>query len=153
MKANKIIDKELREKIREVFSASEGARFVRRLDILSVVLDGQSVEKVSELFRMNRSSIFSWFKKAREEGIDSLRDLKKPGRASRISEEVKSNLVDELKKPPRSLGYNKQRWDGPLLSHHLKKVYQIDLGVRQCQRLFHKLGFSPYPSKKSSLQA
>jgi transposase len=69
MKAKKIIDKELREKIWKVFSASEDVRFVRRLDILSVVIDGQSVEKASELFKMNRSSIFGWFKKAREETI------------------------------------------------------------------------------------
>lgn len=33
-------------------------------------------------------------------------------------------------------------WDGKLLSHHIEKVYQVKLGVRQCQRLFNKLGFS-----------
>jgi transposase len=32
-------------------------------------------------------------------------------------------------------------WDGKLLSHHLSETYEIDLGVRQCQRLFKQLGF------------
>jgi transposase len=32
-------------------------------------------------------------------------------------------------------------WDGKLLSHHLKQSYDVDLGVRQCQRLFRQFGF------------
>jgi len=28
------------------------------------------------------------------------------------------------------------------LSHHLQEHYAISLSVRQCQRLFHKLGFT-----------
>jgi len=32
-------------------------------------------------------------------------------------------------------------WDGKTLSAFISKEYTIQLGVRQCQRLFHKLGF------------
>ena len=43
-------------------------------------------------------------------------------------------------------------WDGPALSDYIQKTYGINLGVRQCQRLFHELGFSQirpqtFPSK------
>ena len=31
--------------------------------------------------------------------------------------------------------------DGKLLSHHLSFKYNIDLGTRQCKRIFRKLGF------------
>ena len=37
-------------------------------------------------------------------------------------------------------GYYK--WDGLTLSDYIKEKYNIDLKVRQCQRLFHELGFS-----------
>ena len=48
--------------------------------------------------------------------------------------------------------YGFKVWDGPSLSAHIKKQYAIDIGVRQCQRLFRNLGYShirpqPYPSK------
>jgi transposase len=39
------------------------------------------------------------------------------------------------------LGYGQNLWDGKLLSHHLSRSYGVNLGVRQCQRLFHQLGF------------
>ncbi len=32
-------------------------------------------------------------------------------------------------------------WDGKLLAHHVAQRYGVPLGVRQCQRLFHHLGF------------
>lgn len=41
--------------------------------------------------------------------------------------------------------------DGLLLSHHLIQKYSISLGIRQCQRLFHQLGFSlQRPRRKAS---
>ncbi|MEI6613339.1 MAG: winged helix-turn-helix domain-containing protein [Chrysiogenales bacterium] len=39
------------------------------------------------------------------------------------------------------LGYPQTLWDGKLLSHHLKNLKRIGIGVRQYQRLFHQLGF------------
>ena len=39
------------------------------------------------------------------------------------------------------IGYSQNLWDGKLLSHHLSLKYNIDLGTRQCQRIFHKLEF------------
>ena len=51
---------------------------------------------------------------------------------------------------PKAYGYNV--WDGPALSDYIKKTFGVRLCVRQCQRLFHNLGFSlvrpqTFPSK------
>jgi hypothetical protein len=32
-------------------------------------------------------------------------------------------------------------WDGKLLSHHLSQPFGVDIGVWQCQRIFHQLVF------------
>ena len=47
----------------------------------------------------------------------------------------------DLRKNPMDIGYSQNLWDGKLLSHHLSLKYNIDLGTRQCQRIFRKLGF------------
>ena len=41
---------------------------------------------------------------------------------------------------PEKYGYHV--WDGPTLSAYIKSKYDIDLGVRSCQKLLHKMGFS-----------
>jgi transposase len=51
------------------------------------------------------------------------------------------SIDSDLMKNPRDLGYSQNLWDGKLLSHHLREKYDIDLGTRQCQRIFRKLRF------------
>ena len=47
-----------------------------------------------------------------------------------------------LKDPAISdFGHPGHLWDGKLLSTHLKERYKIELGVRQCQRIFTQMGF------------
>jgi len=142
--------KELKEKIKATFSASEDARFVRRLDVLAIVLDGRPVDDTAKMFGFHRSTVYGWLRKIKTDNIDSLKDQYRPGRKSSLNDSEKEKLVGELKQTPHVLGYNKQRWDGPLLSHHLGKNYQVNLSVRQCQRLFHEMGFSPYSSPTNS---
>ena len=49
-----------------------------------------------------------------------------------------------------TIGY--KTWDGNSLSDYINKTFNVELSVRQCQRLFHELGYSlirpqSYPSK------
>ncbi len=50
-------------------------------------------------------------------------------------------LQGDLRKTPRDFGLPATLWDGPVLSEHLRRRYGVDLGVRQCQRLFRREGF------------
>src|SRR5256885_15683143 len=42
---------------------------------------------------------------------------------------------------PRELGLSGNLWDGKTLATWIEREYGIDLGVRQCQRLFRQLCF------------
>ena len=91
----------------------------------------------------------TWVKIADEQGFEQLRAVKQEGRPTRLNAVQTAELKDVLTKSPSNYGY--KVWDGPSLSSYIKKTYQIELKVRQCQRLFHKLGFSlirpqTYPS-------
>ena len=48
--------------------------------------------------------------------------------------------------------YGFKIWNGSSLSEYIKNIFNISLGVRSCQKLFHELGFSrirpqTFPSK------
>lgn len=66
----------------------------------------------------------------------------RPGRPSRLSPTHEEKIRKHLLLSPRKFSYDQNIWDGPLLSHHLEKQFSIYLKVRQCQNLFHKLGFT-----------
>jgi transposase len=91
-----------------------------------------------------------WMKSVDEHGFRSLWPKKQPGRPERLSQDQKEKIKDDIAKDPSEFGYNV--WDGNTLSNHIGKKYGILLKTRQCERLFHKLGFSlirpqTFPSK------
>lgn len=150
MKKNLRLKEVVQKEIKNVFKKSEDARFVRKIDILALVSDGNQITAISKLFKTSRMSITNWINQANEKGLESLKDKKRPGRNSRITPEIEELLKIDIDKSPIDIGYKSNTWDGKLLSYHLKEKYDIKLGVRQCQRLFHKLGFSPEETKKDS---
>ena len=150
MKKYNLTNKELKQQIEKIFSKSKEASFIRKLDILNLVLDGIPVQKVAELYNIHRSSIYGWINKAKKLGLESLKNEPREGRVSRIMESELKQIKKDLQKAPSFFGYENSIWDGKLLSYHLKQRYNIGLGVRQCQRVFHKLDFSPKETKISS---
>ena len=132
----------IRERIRTYFNVNEDARFVRRLDVLSIICDGHPIGYVADLFNINKTTVQRWIHRLNESGFDGLRDQSGRGRKSKLSDQDRVKLQEDLTLSPKEFGYEQARWDGKLLSHHLKIHYNVQLKIRQCQYLFKQLGFS-----------
>src|SRR5215469_11477017 len=63
------------------------------------------------------------------------------GRPRRLSEKQLQQVNVALRQMPRGSGLGGNLWDGKTLSAWIQRQYGINLGVRQCQRLFRQLGF------------
>ena len=63
------------------------------------------------------------------------------GRPPTLSKNQLSEIDKDIRLDPQSSGYNQNLWNGKLLSHHIFNKFEVHLSVRQCQRLFHNLGF------------
>jgi transposase len=125
----------------EIANVKDG-RYVHRMDALLLIALGRNAYEVAEMYGHSPRSLHDWIKGVKEHGIEYLKDEPKPGRPSKLDEATANKLKQELMLPPSELGYNQARWDGKLLSEHLRKKYDIELKVRRCQELFHELGFS-----------
>ncbi|MHB1811679.1 MAG: winged helix-turn-helix domain-containing protein [Thermoplasmataceae archaeon] len=139
MKKLTISDDRKKEIIAEI-RRSDDSRYDHRLHGLLLVANGMSPYRVSELLGNSPKSIENWVNVYIEEGLDALRETKRSGRPPRLSN-LMDSIDSDLRKNPRDLGYSQNLWDGKLLSHHLREKYDIDLGTRQCQRIFRKLRF------------
>ena len=132
----------VKSEIQNYFNASEDARFVRRLVVIALVCDGHSINNVAELFGINSTTVQRWIHRLNESGFQSLINIPDRGRRSQLNNDIRLKLKSELEKSPKDLGYDQVRWNGKLLSFHLKVQYGVELKVRQCQNLFKQLGFS-----------
>ena len=136
---------EIRGMILSYFNKNEEARFIHRLDGLLLKIENQEVscDSIANLFGQSPRSVSNWIKKVNEAGtIEVLRDVKRPGRNKKLSESNLEEIKEVLQKAPELSGVTANIWDGKSLSYYIQQAYSIELGVRQCQRLFHELGFS-----------
>ena len=139
-----------------IVSATDDAKFQHKVEMVNLVLGGITPSMLSKYVRESKNTITLWVKTADEQGFDALRVKKQPGRPTRLSEgnirDIKAVLEED---DPKKYGYNV--WDGPSLSAYIAREYGVNLCVRQCQRMFHSLGFSlirpqTFPSKNKDLE-
>ena len=128
--------------IQDEISRTMEGRYFHRLDVILYVLQGASSYEAARLFGHSPRTVEYWVHRLLSGGLTGLWEGNRTGRPGRLSAADLQKLRKELRRSPRDWGYDQNLWDGVLLSHHLEKEYSTSVSVRQCQRLFHKLGFS-----------
>jgi transposase len=101
-----------------------------------------TTESLGKLMQTSPRTIANWINWINAEGnIDILRDQDKSGRNSILNDVEMELLKGQIQKHPSESGLDANLWDGKSLSHYIKKKFGKELKVRQCQRIFNKLGF------------
>ena len=126
------------------------SRYYLRVAAVNAVLSGNSSAQAAKWFGVSSRTLNGWVKKVDEHGFESLMDKSRPGAPRKLSESQLEELDKMIQGTPADYGC--KVWDGPGLSMVIEQTFGVNMGVRQCQRLFHKLGFSrirpqTYPSK------
>ncbi len=140
---------ELLKQGKEIAKESADPKFIHRVTMVNLVLGGMKVKDLSECSGDSVRTINLWVKKVDEKGWDSLVTKKPKGRPFAFSDTQLEEIREAVSNKPEKYGY--LVWDGPTLSDYIKTTYNIEYGVRACQKLFHRLGFSlirpqTYPS-------
>lgn len=131
----------MRIAVQQEILRSELSRYDHRLHGILLVCSGFSCNEVADLFGHSPRTVQYWVRRFERSGFAGLEDVPRPGRSACLDEDQLQLVGKDLRKSPREFGYTQNLWDGKLLSYHLKQRYGLSLGVRQCQRLFHQLGF------------
>ena len=140
----------LLEQGKAIMSSTDESRFHFKVFAVNMVLSGCPVSQISAMAGVSKVAITGWVKTADEQGFDALRPRRRSGRPSKLSAEQCAAIDSAILSDPKDFGF--KVWEGPCLSSYLSSTFGFRLSVRQCQRLFHDLGYShirpqPYPSK------
>ena len=134
---------------KEIVTQSADSKFVHRVSMVNLILSGMTPEELSAYSGDSRRVLYDWVAKVDKQGWDSLKTAKQSGRKPTLSDDQIRDIKTAVEDDPEKHGYHV--WDGPTLSEYIKKQYDKQLGVRACQKLLHKMGFSlirpqTYPS-------
>jgi transposase len=133
-----------------IMSSSDESRFHFRVFAVNMVLSGFPASEIGAMAGVSKVAVTGWVKTADEQGFDALRPKGHKGAMPKLTDEQCKVIDAALQSDPKEYGY--KNWDGPSLAAYIESKFGVTLSVRQCQRLFHKLGYShirpqPYPSK------
>lgn len=134
-----------------IVNSTIDAKYQHKVEMVNLVLSGLTPSYLSTYCGDSKGTITSWVKIADEQGFEALKTKKQTGRPPKLTSAQIAEIREVLEEDDsKQYGYNV--WDGPSLSAYIEKTYAVKLCVRQCQRLFHTLGFSlvrpqTFPSK------
>jgi transposase len=142
--------KVLLEEGKAIMSSSNETKYLFRVFAVNMVLSGTPASQVGASAGYSKAAVTSWVKTVDEKGFEALRAQQRSGRPSKLSKQQLKEIDAVLQTDPKD--HDLKVWDGPSLSSYIKSHYNVDIGVRQCQRLFRNLGYShirpqPNPSK------
>ena len=115
-------------------------KFAYRVSMVNLILSGMSAKELAAHCGDGETTLMSWVTKVDHYGWDSLRAKKQPGKPCKLDAEQIEKIKAAVLNDPGEYGFNV--WDGPSLSKYIKDTFDVNLGVRACQKLFHKMGFS-----------
>ena len=120
---------------------SQEARYDHRLHAILLVAQGVKCPQVAALLGDSPRTVQYWVRRFEQEGFAGLADADRPGRPKRLDDPQVVEIDKALRSSPREYGLSTNIWDGKTLSEFIHRQFGIDIGVRQCQRLFRQLGF------------
>lgn len=129
--------------IESQLAGSPEFRFFKKLYTLLLVARNRS-NNCSEAARQlgySPQTIARWVHRVSvKRGYDfkRLRDKQKPGRPKRLTNKPLSILKIILTEPPK-IAQGATKWTGTLLSDYLKQEFDVDIQVRQCQKIMASL--------------
>jgi len=97
--------------LEELYQKTDKPRYRTRAQM--VLLSGENGLKAEEIARIVREShitVLRWLKRYLAEGIEGLQDAPRPGRSTVVTEEYRKQLLEVVRRRPRSLGLEYSIW-------------------------------------------
>ena len=127
--------------LQQEIQRSEESRYDHRLHGVLLVAQGMTCPEVARLLGDAPRSVENWVHRFDQRGLAGLTEGERSGRPTRLDEKQVKEINRVLRAKPSDAGMRVNLWDGKTLSAWIDKTYGVQLGVRQCQRLFRQFEF------------
>jgi transposase len=131
MKPLTISDPDIILGLQDEIRRSEESRYDHRLHGLLLVAHGLSCREVAQLLGDSPRTVQYWVTRFEKEGLAAMVEGERSGRPCALGDKQLAEINRVLRQTPKAAG----------LSAFIKKQFRVELGVRQCQRMFRQLGF------------
>jgi putative transposase len=108
---------------------------------LRLLHEGQKPKEVAKLRSVSQPTVYDWYHRWQENGLEGLANKPKSGRKRKADENYVSCLKQVIEQDPQELGYSFTIWTVKRLRLHLEKETNILLGKTQFKELLKENDF------------
>jgi len=131
------------EELQELREQTEGG--VPQERVLAAIgrKQGDQIDTLAERHGVVERTIIYWLDRFKEEPIEQAPyDEPRPGRPSKLDDDEREQLFEDLQNPPTELGYEQQAWSPKLLLAHVKDEYDVEYSKGHARKLLAKAELS-----------
>jgi transposase len=127
------------EALQDEIRRSEESRYDHRLHSVLLVSRGLSPPEAADWLGDSVRAVELWVHRFQEKSLAGLRESRRPGRPSRLSEEQLAQALAAVRSSPSKAGLSANRWDANALSNYLRSL-GVSIKPRQCRNLLRQWG-------------
>ena len=140
------------EELKTLYRKTVKNKLARRYLAILKLYEGKTTQQVAEELFVTPQIVRKWIHRWNERGPDNLVALPQSGRPPFLSKEEQAELIQDILKSPRELGYDYSNWMLKIIAEHIKRKYGVEMTLTGIWKLLkrHKmtrLVARPLPAK------
>ena len=125
---------------------------IMRTTAVRLAKRGIRVDDIAAGMRLNRSTVFSWLRKHRQEGFKGLKSTKATGAPPKLEQKNVFKLLSVLRQPATDSGFASDLWTGPRVKTLIYKKFGIKLHRDYMPRFLRRLGLVRKSPERRALE-
>ena len=135
------LTKEQLTELEELYQKTNKPRYRTRAQMVLLSAEkGLKAEDIAQIVRESHITILRWLKRYLAEGMEGLKDAPRPGRSRTVTEEYRKQLLESVRRRPRSLGLEYSMWSLQRLSDYMAEETGVRLSYETVRRELAKEG-------------
>ena len=132
---------EEREALEQLYRKTKVPRVRTRAQMILLSAEQNlKAEEISSIVRESAVTVLTWLKRYLAEGIEGLQDAPRAGRSITVTEDFRKNLLESVRRRPRSLGLAFSMWTLQRLADYLAEKTGIRVSDETIRRELAKEG-------------
>jgi transposase len=114
----------------------------RRMRAWELHEQGWKQKDIAQALGVTEGAVSQWFKKARAQGVQSLRHQPPPGAQPKLSAQQQAELPTLLAKGPEAFGFRGDVWTTERVAQMILRVFGVSYHSAHCSRLLRSVKYS-----------
>ena len=126
------------EELKALYKGTERSKIARKYLAILKLYEGKCTQQVADELFITPQIVRKWIHRWNEQGPNGLVDIPQSGRPAFLTEVEQVELVQDVLKSPRDLGFDYSNWMLKIIVEHVKRKYDKEMTISGVWRILRR---------------